>query len=232
MQAGGGQDEDEAFGPLGDADVAVGAQGLGARLDVGHPEAADHAEQRQPGEDLVASAAHKPYQQAREDGRVGEPVQGGVEERPPGAGLPGGAGDRAVEHVEQREEGDDDGADVELPQGVEHQRADDDAGGPHERDRVRGDADAHEAAADGGEQSGGGGTQDSQHGLFIVVGFGSVSELQRLAAGLTSRSSSLPGLPGACRGCGRSSGRRPRRRRAGAGGAAVSRAATSTGGRC
>ena len=81
----------------------------------------------------------EPPQQRAEDGRVGDPVEAGVEHRAEAAGAAAGPGHRAVDHVEHREEPDHQVPTKNSPRVKKTQRAADRAERADDGDGVGGD---------------------------------------------------------------------------------------------
>ena len=142
-QQGGDPDDDEALGPLGDADVGGRADGLRTGLGVGRDLAGHEGEGGRRGDPRLV--VERPVEgEAAEDGAVGQPVEGGVEEVAPRAGRARHAGHRAVEQVAQRQHDEQQDGEHEQSLRQAHERHGDGPGGSHERHGVGRDVHAQE----------------------------------------------------------------------------------------
>ena len=106
------------------------------------------------GDRRVGAAGEEPDGDAGEQGAVGHPVQGGVQEVAPPAAALLHPGHDAVDDVGEDERRDEHGAPPELAERVEHQGADHDAERADDGHGVRGDTDPQQPAGKRGEQGG------------------------------------------------------------------------------
>ena len=109
-QAGADQHDDEPLGPLGDADGGGQAGRLGPRADVAGQRPEHQAQQAPRNSATLVVAGEVPAERA-EDRGVGHPVAGGVQHAAERRVVPPGPGHRAVDHVEQHEDHDEQRAD-------------------------------------------------------------------------------------------------------------------------
>ena len=147
LEAGADQRRDQAFGALDETAVRGEPRALGARLDIRDHLPRDQADQRRDAERLLAADQAPPGDRGEQDA-VRDAVADRVEHRPERRAEPAGPRHRAVDHVEQHEDGDQQRAEEQLAARDEHHRRGGGADGARDGDRVRGDAAGHQPAAD------------------------------------------------------------------------------------